>query len=420
MDKEMVVIDKNPVIIKNKNFRTIIIEACFPLETKLDDCAKRIILASLLTKVSNKYKTEDEFEKEKMRRHIVSLGYSIKTVNARFFMSFYLVIPDPIYIKEDILENAINFLRDVIYDPYVLDRNFSKDIYEKEVSRLRQNVENAKNRISRYGNDRTFQLVDNIGYKKNNIVNNDYLIEELSPDILYKYYEDTILQINPLIFVMGNIEERAVIISLKKYFVLDANLLFEKNYNAFLSKKGKKINYINEKGAYNQSSVFLAYKVKNMEEKDKIKLIVVKNILFNRVTDLLYRNLRTKLNLVYEQSVSCYSNSGLLIINALIKRSSKEQTIKEVKNTINQLKNESVVAPLLKNIEKYFKTKIKISCDNKFEVFDNYMSDILKIDYSDIEIYNEIKKMETSDICDFAKKLELDTVYFLEGEYDGK
>jgi predicted Zn-dependent peptidase len=421
MGKEMVVIDKNPVIIKNKNFRSIVIRVCFPYETKFEDVIMASLLPNLLIKVNNKYKNEDEFMKEMMKRHIITLSCDVVKINASTMLYVYMTIPSPKYFDENVIDPAIQLLADTIYNPYITNKAFNKKIFDKELERLKQKIENHDKHIEGYSFNRIYELIDDIGYLKSTPSISSKLIENTTANGLYNYYRKIVVNNKPIIFVMGDVDSNEVNNIFKKYFSnIEESIFFEANYNVFLQAKNNDTCYVEEVSKFYQSSLLAAYKVKDMTDDDRIMLRIVSNLLSNKASNLIKRNLRDNSGLTYYADVDTYSHSGVMIISVLIDADKKDEALKQIKKTINDLRNKELIQPLLKNIIKRKKADIERNKDDKFDTFVEELLKHLKTNYTDVDLYNNMKNVSFEDLNKFVDRLQLDTVFFLKGEKNGK
>ena len=104
-------IPKKPIIVKNKDFQTIIVRVLFPYQEVEDELAKFTLLPNLLIFMNNKYNTEEEFQKQKKKNYILSTSCSRLTIGTTAFLCFSMIIPDTNSLGFDNLENQFEFFK---------------------------------------------------------------------------------------------------------------------------------------------------------------------------------------------------------------------------------------------------------------------------------------------------------------------
>lgn len=413
--------EKNkPIFIQNNQFRTIMIYFVFPIEEKESDIGYIDMLPAMLVHVSRKFPDEKSFLKEYMRRYIDSLSINISNFGSRAFITAKLIIPDPRYLKEDHVEEAIEFMIDAIYDPKVENDQFDEQQFQKMKTSILTSIEECPKNIYQWSNQKFIELFDESGYLKNNIYNHKDYIEKITSKDLYQYYLEKIFSTKPLTFVFGNVEENTIENLLNKYLYKGTYDLisFEKDYLYF--QETKKIKYEEDKKNFNQSRLMLGYKVKNMTEEDRILLFVISDLLSSQSSSLLLKKLREEQNIVYSTSCCLFTRLGGIGIDALIHRDNREAAEKGIKEVIQQLKKKEIIKPLLEKVKERNYLNLLKSSDNKNSISNDYICKYLGVELTLEEENERIQKVTVDDITKFIDRLELDTVYYLEGEKDGK
>ena len=181
-------IPTKPIFIKNKNFETILIHVLFPYEEKVDDLAKQTILPSLLAFMNEKYQTESEFQKKRLENYILSFHVKQQTIGTSAAIMFSMTIPDKKNLKEDYLEEQIDFLAQCIYHPKIIDGGFDSFEFDREKENLTKNIKSIDKSFKRYLRKRSNQLVDNENILTQSITNHIEQIETLTRKNVYEFY----------------------------------------------------------------------------------------------------------------------------------------------------------------------------------------------------------------------------------------
>ncbi len=408
-----------PIIIHNNKFRSIIIQAIFPFDITDSEIGLIDLIPALLVHTSKKYPNETLFLKEYMKRYIGSFSCGIQQTMKNGFYDFTMIIPDPLYIKEDHLEEAIEFMIDTIYHPNEIDGAFQEDEFQKEKTALLLSIDNRMKSIHGYSNQKFFEMFDESGYYKNNIYNHKKDIEKMTSSDLFQVYQTHIQSKYPFIFVFGNVDDKKILHLLDKYLYHGEyeKISFSKKYNCFEEKK--KLKEKEEEKEFHQSVLQMGYKVSHMKEEDIVILSVITSLLNSQSSNLLGKKLREEYQIVYTADARNVSRLGGLIITALVHRDNKEKAKEGIEQVINELQKKSVIAPLLQNIkERRYLDLIRMK-EYKMALLDDYVYKFFEKGLTDIEEYEIIEKLTPSDIAEFAKRLQLDTIYFVKGVKNG-
>lgn len=409
-------LDSNPYIIKNKNYSTITFSIIFPCNYDKLDVYNVILLRQLLMNSSFKYKTEQEFKQEKEKRLIITLNCQTKIMHNNMFIMFKFTIPDPKKVRDFDIDKAIEFLYEVIYNPNIIDNEFDNNQFSRERDYLKFSIENSLKKIYTYGYQQFINEIDDIGDIKNNIYSNLELLENSNPKKLYEYYKKNIINNTPICIVYGNITNKYINDLYYKYFKVNNNdITIYKDYSAYM-KPTKKTKLLEENTHYNQSVIYMAYKVDKMKDKDRLFFNLLCNILNSKDTNLIFNKLRTENNLIYSHTFDGYLNSGLIIIEAYINKENKEKTIAAIKEIFDSLSDKSYIEECIKKINKGIELYLIDLMDSKYYVLDNFIEKKIKFNIPLEEIYKKYQKLDIDKFIEFLDRVKLDTIYFLKGD----
>lgn len=406
-----------PYLIKNDKFSTIEFKLFFQTKYKKDYIFYLPLLRQILLNTSKNYPTEIEYRNAYKENMIISMTMNPIILNENLFFQFSLIIPDSKKIKGYNVEKAFKFFVDMIYNPNILNGEFDHKQFERERIFLKDDIFNSMKNVNVKAQQAFLNVVDDKGIIKENIYNNMHLIEEANPKELYDIYKNVILENSPIIIVYGNVDESINEI-IKKYIKIGKKIIkFNKNYYNFLVPFPK-IKNIEEKSKYNQSILYVAYKIKNANVHDKLYLNIIKNILSSGTNDLIFNKLRVEQNLIYSSNTWCDPKVGLLVVEAYINNSSKEKTIKSIKSVINNLKNKENLNKYLNNLIDDLYYNLIRKQDSRNVKIDDFINKKFEFGYKTNELLEKYRNIKVEELIDFLDRLKLDTIYFLRGEFD--
>ena len=403
-----------PYILNNKDFKTIQFRVIFPFYRDTEEFAKTVLLPGLLHYLDKKYPTEESFSNECKKLFILSCGCGRFTYSNIVYYSFDLVVPDTYSLKEDLLEKQMEFFSEMIYNPLTENNGFREFEFEREVTNLNKDIELSLKDNASYSTLKIRELVDDDGLYSDSIYNHRNQIDSTDRFNIYDFYLDKIVNNNPIIFVMGNVDNDKIIKLSNKYLSLNKeyNNTFNINDKIYLPPRNNILDIV-EESEFKDSTISYAYKVKDMRYDDEIGLRVCRDLLSSLSSRILNKKLRDENDLVYSSSCVVSVKFGLLFLNAFINKDSVDETKKNMLEVIEDLKNEEVVNSNLDKIKDRFRVNLIKRLDSKGALFQEFIITQLGLDISDEEYYEKLLKITATDITKLLNRLVLDTVYFL-------
>ena len=406
-------IQKKPYILNNKDFRTIQIHVMFPIKIKKENLAYINILPNMLQFMNNKYPSEDKFLLANKKLYILNNHCGYTRIGLNGFFTFDMIIPDTNSLKENLLEKQFSLFSEMIYNPLIENNCFTSFELEKEKKNILFDIDNSLKNIGTYQNLRLKEIIDEDNILSLNLARNADLINKVTPSNLYKYYKKIIIDNSPIIFVMGNVDENKINKLCNKYLYKNfKNKEINIKLDYFMNTRDK-ILEVTENSSFNNSCLSIVYKVKDANEFDYIYLNYERDILTSISLGLLNKTLREDLEIVYSVKVKPYSRYGLLEIKAFINKNNMELCKNKIIEIVDSLKNPEVFKDELNNLIERQRLDVIEKKDNKFIIFDDFISSTLNLDDTLEEYYEKYKNISSEDISNFVNRLVLDTIYFL-------
>lgn len=410
-----------PNVCVNDCFKTVMVQLLFPFSYCEEEIAASAMLSNMMMRTSEKYSSEDVFQLELYRHSILGMGCRVMNVGNQCFYCFSLSLVDDQSLKKNIFEEAFLFFLDSILCPNVDNQAFSSYYFDREKNGLLSAIKNNSKRMEFYCNRKVFDAVDPIGNFKNCIDNHVEQLEDLSASDLYDFYQKVVVSQVPLSFVFGNVDSEYVTSVFQKHIYKDQKAVFvDPKYNDFLPRLNDDVVCLEEHIPFSQSSLQVVYKVRDMSEQDFYLLNHVSMLLSSQSSDLLMKSLRGEGGLVYGAYSSAYVRRGFLIIRAMIYRDAREEAERRIYDVMNQLKDEKMVGPLLDLIHDRMRINLQKFLDSKSQIFGNYIEEKLGVSFHYLDDYTNSIKITATDIVSFMDRLELDLVYFFEGDRDAE
>ena len=403
-------------IINNKKFHTINCRICFTENSNKKLITYRNVLMNVLTSATKKYDTKEKFIKECQDLYSLSPVASTvrngKTQTTKFSISTI----NSSYISSNNLIENILLLKEIVLNPLVKDNKFSSKYFNVVKKELETETKTIIEEPRLYANIKLLKLID-----KEELLSTGYCdlktLNEINEKNLYQSYLDMLTNSKIDIFISGNIKNtKEVIDVIKNNFnfktsvkLLDSGIIYNnKALKPIVKKEIKK---------YQQSKLSIGYKLYNLTDfENRYVSFVFDNMLGGGANSLLMRYIREEKSLCYY--VNSYSNrlDNILIINSGIKK----ENYKVVLESINK-----IIEDIIKG-----NFTLKDLNESKMEVLYG-LSNVFESNHSIIEYYygksvfnstdiktkiKMIKKVRKEDIIKYAKKLNIEGIFFLEGD----
>lgn len=319
---------------------------------------------------------------------------------------------------EKLLPELIRVLMSVIFDPKVTDNGFDEEITEQE-------KKNAIDKIDAFINDKrkyalvrcqnetardTAYAVMWLGEKK--------AISNITAKALYEYYKSIINSSVTDIYICGEADILEIENVMKEYV---SGIDFKKASlpgTKLLKRDIGKINNVTEHMPVAQGKLSIGY-ITNIspQDNDSYALSVFNSVFGGGAHSKLFNNVREKLSLAYYASSQLVRMKGMLIVNAGIEFENFEKARDEVFAQLEEVKNGNIS-------EQEFTSSIKALVNACNSYYDDQralasftLNERMFGTNRTLEEYIEnIKKVTVDDVVEVAKKIQLDTVYFLAGE----
>ena len=403
-----------PVMLEDKNIKTIDISLIYPFLLKDEDEFNYEIMVSILNNHSADYPNEKDFSIEVSKRLIIHYHASRRSLGDNSFIRFDLTIPKKGITPEYDIEEAIKFFKETIFNPFADGKKFDERTFEREREYISARINDSnKNNIYSQSFNRFVKIIDPKEELFFSVETDLKYLESANAKRSYELYKEIVLNQEPLIYVFGNYEDDLTNI-LEKYFPSKSeDKTIQLKYDHIFHPKQN--DYIEETSKFNQTALFMMYDIKDIVPEEKEYLSLIGNILGGSENDLIFKQLRLNNNLVYSSNVAKYNYYGLLLVETHLNYENKDRAIELIKETLASLKDKKLLKECIAKLLKGLEVDMLRQSDSKYGVL------VKKIDndlhFRTLEhIYESYKNMKLDDIIAFLDRINLNTIYVLRGE----
>lgn len=407
----------NLYTIKTNKFKTISIHVFF--HRSMDENAtKNALLPLILRRGCERFKTSQEIARQLEDLFGANFDCGIGKKGERYIIRFHIDCINNRELDKEfkIPEEALNLLCGLILDPVKENRVFKSEYVEQEKENLKKIIESKVNNKAQYAMTRCVEEMCKGEpysiYEYGNIED----LEKINSQSLYEYY-DKLIKNSPVdIFIVGNVDESFSKI-VKKYFTPEREEI-DKIRETKIEKEASEPKKLEEKMDISQGKLCIGYRTNTgYDTEDYYPLILYNSILGGGLTSKLFINVREKASLAYTISSRIDKFKGLMFITGGIDSDKYEKAKEIIFKQVEDMKNGNITDEELSAAVKGISTSIRSLGDTHLYIVDFFLSQLISNSRHTFEqVIKRLEQVKKEEIPKIAKKINLDTIYFLSGK----
>ena len=241
-------------------------------------------------------------------------------------------------------------------------------------------------------------------------------LEKIDAKNLYEYYKTFIDTCKIDIFVSGDVQDDITTLINENENIKNIK---EREANYSISKidenvEEKEENIVTESMEVTQGKLILGLDVLINNEDQKYDVLVYNSILGGSANSKMFQNVREKAHLAYVASSSYLKHKNNIFVNCGIEIGNYEKALELIRKQIEDMKNGDFTDEDVENAKKGILAAINTIDDEQDTTISYYFGQELSNTKVSIEDYeNRIQKVQKQDVIDIAKKVKINTIYFL-------
>ena len=411
--------------INTNKFKTNLIAIFLSTPLTRENVTKNSLLVSVLRRGCERYKTQEEISKKLEEMYGAEFNCGLDKIGKNHVLKFYIESVNDEFLPqngENMLKQSMDILTEIMFKPLILNEGFCEEYINQEKENVRQIIEAKKDNKASYA---LFRCVEEMYKNKpEGLYKYGYTedIEEINAKNLYDYYKQLINTCKIDIFISGKLDG----IEVEKLVQENENIskLQERSplfiVNKPEQKNGlKEKNTVEEKLDVTQGKLVIGYDVIASKDELENKKIRYVGMLYNAIlggtaTSKLFQNVREKESLAYTASSNFSYYTGNVFINAGIEIENFEKANNIIKEQIEDMKKGEFTEQDIKNAKKVIISNIDGISDEQDTEIIYFLGQELSNNNVTLEQYKEyIQDINKNEIEDFAKKISINTIYFL-------
>ena len=402
--------------IKTDIFKTITMKVIFHTPIIKEDITKRNILSDILLQSTKEYKTRRDLTIKSEDLYAADIYTSNQRVGNYIMTSFILQTLNDKYTEENNFEESIKFLHEIIFNPDVEEERFKEDKLELVKSNATLALNSIKEDATNYSLIRMSEAYDKtspISYRMTGYLED---LDKITEENLYEYYERMLDNDYVDIFILGDINEKELLPIIKKYFKFKKVKKRKASYYLPNKKPRKRRLFAKETTKNSQSKLAIACPITKMTDYEKNYSLLLANIILGGTGDSkLFKEVREENSLCYTIRSNYNRIENLMVINAGIDNVNFDKAVELITQNVQDMKKGKFTDSDINVAKEFYKT----SAESLMESPSRIINEVLTEEILGVEPLSErvrkIEKVTKKDIMRACKKINMDTVFLLEG-----
>jgi predicted Zn-dependent peptidase len=397
-------------------FKTILIQLIFHRHLREDDVTESSLLPSVLQRGSHNYPTRMELAHKLEELYGTEMMAEVSKKGERLLVSFALDLVHDQYLpgESNLLKQALAILGDVVTNPLLDGRGFRSDYVDQEKEQHERIIKGLINDKIAYAVERCLQEMckdEPFGVFKYGSVERLKKIDGMG---LYEYYLDFLASSPADLHIIGDVDPEAVRPLVEEAFAFDRSLVADVPATV-INEEAAEVKYVREELDVNQGKLVMGYRTGlTYGDKDYMPLLVYNGILGGFPHSKLFQNVREKASLAYYAYARLEKHKGLMIISSGIEVKNYEQALEIIGRQVAAMAAGDINQEEFDNTIHGLRNQFVVEDDNPGLVINRALDGMLagRLD-STAEMLAQLDSVTPDDVARVAKKVKLDTVYFL-------
>lgn len=403
-------------IVKTEKFKTNTIVWKMKAPLTSEDVTKRALLPYVLQSSSEAYPSTSEFRSYLDELYGANLYVDVSKKGEYQVISFSLEIANEKFLSDHdpLLKKGMQLMAEILVNPLTENEAFDKETVEKEKRTLKQRIQAVYDDKMRYSN---FRLVQEMCKDEPYALHVNGEIDDI-PQIneknLYEYYKKAFAEDELDLFIIGDVNESEVQSIAQDLLQFDQRVpqLVEAPKNAHVEEKTVK-----DQEDVKQGKLNIGYRTNVLYgDKDYYALQVFNGIFGGFSHSKLFLNVREKNSLAYYVASRLESHKGLMMVMSGIEFENFELAVKIIREQMEAMQAGDFTDQEMEQTKAVIENQMLETMDTARGMVEVLYHNVVSRQTVSLDDWLQgMSKTTKEEIVDVAKKVQLDTVYFLTG-----
>ena len=392
--------------IETKKFKTNGYALYLTIPLTKENVTYNALIPTVLKRGCEKYNNQLEISKKLEEMYDATFGIGIAKVGNNEVLKFYIESLNNNYLpnNEDLSKTSIEMLINIVMKPYLINGKFDEDYVSQEKENLKKVIESRKDNKDTYATNRLLEEMfkeEPYGlYKFGNIEE----IDNITSEKLYEKYKELIKNAEKHLYIVGDVEN----LNIQEYHIDEEEIKITKEFQI---KEQLEEKMVKEQMDITQGKLVIGLNTPN-ENREIIALY--NTILGKGANSKLFLNVREKEGLAYSAGSTYLKRNNAIIISTGIEVSKYNKAVEVIKKQLKDMQEGNITEKEIKDAKQFINAGLNLINESSENMIEYTFDKELYNEEIDIEKYRKIiEKITKEDIVEIAKKINIDTIYFL-------
>ena len=392
--------------IETKKFKTNVYALYLTIPLTKENVTYNALIPTVLKRGCEKYNNQLEISKKLEEMYDATFGIGIAKVGNNEVLKFYIESLNNNYLpnNEDLSKTSIEMLINIVMKPYLINGKFDEDYVSQEKENLKKVIESRKDNKDTYATNRLLEEMfkeEPYGlYKFGNIEE----IDNITSEKLYEKYKELIKNAEKHLYIVGDVEN----LNIQEYHIDEEEIKITKE---FPIKERLEEKIVKEQMDVTQGKLVIG--LNTPDEKREI-IALYNTILGKGANSKLFLNVREKEGLAYSAGSTYLKRNNAIIISTGIEVSKYNKAVEVIKKQLKDMQEGNITEKEIKDAKQFINAGLNLINESSENMIEYTFDKELYNEEIDIEKYRKsIEKITKEDIVEIAKKINIDTIYFL-------
>jgi len=411
-------------LFKTDKFKSNYVSINFIQPLASETAAYFALLSRVLKRGSKNYPTQKDISKRLEELYASDIAIKVFKCGDLQVVNFSADILDNAYAVDnfDITASTLELLTDIILNPLLDEKTglFLYDYVSSEKEKLIDSIKSLFNNKNKYCITRCIQLMcanEVYGISDKGTIED---IQNALPEKLLEAYHKMISNSEIQIFFVGNFEMNDI----EKYAVpfkaksSEESVLLPKTQ--IIRKAGFVKTYTDDINAV-QGKLAMGFRTSTVfTDEDYTAFPLFLEVFGGSPTSKLFMNVREKMSLCYYCTALPESSKGLMLVTAGIENDNKTTAEREILAQLEDMKKGNISEDEMNCAKASLKNSYLTIYDSPRSIESWYFNRVLHgISISPADFFKQVERLDVNAVADIAKKITLDTIYFMNGIGNG-
>ncbi|GAM14986.1 EF-P 5-aminopentanol modification-associated protein YfmF [Mesobacillus selenatarsenatis] len=403
-------------IVKTEKFKTNTIVWKMKAPLTSEDATKRALLPYVLQSNSKAYPSTSKFRSYLDELYGANLFVDVSKKGEYQVLSFSLEIANEKFLSDrnPLLKKGMQLMAEILVNPLADNEAFDKETVEKEKRTLKQRIQAVYDDKMRYSN---FRLVQEMCKDEPYALHVNGEIDDI-PQIdeknLYEYYKKAFAEDELDLFIIGDVDETEVQSIAEELLQFDQRTpkLVEPVKDAHVEEKTVK-----DQEDVKQGKLNIGYRTNVLYGDNDYYALQVFNGIFGGFShSKLFLNVREKNSLAYYVASRLESHKGLMMVMSGIEFENFELAVKIIREQMEAMQAGDFTDQEIEQTKAVIENQMLETMDTARGMVEVLYHNVVSHQNVSLDDWLQgMSKTTKEEIVDVAKKVQLDTVYFLTG-----